>query len=51
MIIALYTAPAWAFATLMRERADALFAAPDAFFISRRVQFVTLAALRNSHGP
>ena len=28
----------------MRERADALFVAPDAFFISRRVQFVTLAA-------
>jgi len=33
-----------AFATLVRERADALFMAPDAFFISRRVQFVTLAA-------
>jgi putative ABC transport system substrate-binding protein len=33
-----------AFATLVRERADALFIAPDAFFISRRVQFVTLAA-------
>jgi putative ABC transport system substrate-binding protein len=32
-----------AFATLVRERADALFVAPDAFFISRRVQFVTLA--------
>ena len=30
--------------TLVRERADALFVAPDAFFISRRVQFVTLAA-------
>jgi ABC-type uncharacterized transport system substrate-binding protein len=28
----------------MRERADALFVAPDASFISRRVQFVTLAA-------
>ena len=31
-----------AFATLARERHDALFVAPDAFFISRRVQFVTL---------
>ena len=33
-----------AFATLARDRADALFVAPDAFFISRRVQFATLAA-------
>jgi len=33
-----------AFATLSRDRADALFLAPDAFFISRRVQFATLAA-------
>jgi putative ABC transport system substrate-binding protein len=33
-----------AFATLARERADALFVAPDAFFISRRVQIVTLTA-------
>ena len=33
-----------AFATLARERPDALFVAGDAFFTSRRVQFVTLAA-------
>jgi len=33
-----------AFATLARDRADALFVAPDAFFISRRVQFAMLAA-------
>jgi putative ABC transport system substrate-binding protein len=33
-----------AFAALARERADALFVAPDAFFTSRRVQFSTLAA-------
>jgi ABC-type uncharacterized transport system substrate-binding protein len=33
-----------AFATLARDRADALFVAPDSFFISRRVQFATLAA-------
>jgi len=33
-----------AFATLVRERADALFVAPDGFFASRRVQFATLAA-------
>ena len=33
-----------AFATLVRERADALFVAPDGFFSSRRVQFATLAA-------
>src|SRR6266853_2656618 len=32
-----------AFATLVRDRADALFVAPDGFFISRRVQFATLA--------
>jgi ABC-type uncharacterized transport system substrate-binding protein len=32
------------FASLARDRADALFIAPDAFFISRRVQFATLAA-------
>ena len=33
-----------AFATLARERPDGLFVAPDAFFLSRRVQFATLAA-------
>jgi putative ABC transport system substrate-binding protein len=32
------------FATLARDRADALFVAPDSFFISRRDQFATLAA-------
>jgi ABC-type uncharacterized transport system substrate-binding protein len=33
-----------AFATLVRERYDALFVAPDGFLHSRRVQFATLAA-------
>ena len=33
-----------AFATLVRDRADALFVAPDGFFNARRVQFATLAA-------
>jgi putative ABC transport system substrate-binding protein len=33
-----------AFTTLVREQADALFVAADAFFISRRVQFATLTA-------
>jgi putative ABC transport system substrate-binding protein len=33
-----------AFATFARERPDALFVAPDAFFASRRVQFATLTA-------
>jgi putative ABC transport system substrate-binding protein len=33
-----------AFATLARERPDALFVAGDAFFTSRAVQFVTLTA-------
>ena len=32
-----------AFVTLVRDRADALFVAPDGFFLSRRVQFATLA--------
>src|SRR6516162_6128329 len=36
-----------AFAALVRDRADALFVAADIFFISRRVQLVTLA---NRHG-
>jgi putative ABC transport system substrate-binding protein len=34
-----------AFATLARERPDALFVAGEAFFTSRRVQFVTLTAV------
>ena len=34
-----------AFATLARERPDALFVAGDAFFVSRTVQFVTLTAI------
>ena len=33
-----------AFAALVRDRADALFVAPDGFFVTRRVQFATLAA-------
>ena len=33
-----------AFATIVRDRADALFVAPDGLFGSRRVQFATLAA-------
>jgi len=33
-----------AFTTLGRERPDALFVAGDVFFVSRRVQFATLAA-------
>jgi putative ABC transport system substrate-binding protein len=33
-----------AFATLVRDRVEALFVAPDAFFITRRVQIATLAA-------
>jgi len=32
-----------AFATIVRDRADALFVASDVFFTSRRVQFATLA--------
>src|SRR5436190_3465545 len=34
-----------AFATLVRDRADALYVAGDAFFTSRRVQIATLAAI------
>jgi putative ABC transport system substrate-binding protein len=34
-----------AFATFARERSDALFVAPDAFFTSRRGQFATLTAV------
>jgi putative ABC transport system substrate-binding protein len=34
-----------AFATLARERPDALFVGSDAFFFNRRVQFATLAAV------
>jgi ABC-type uncharacterized transport system substrate-binding protein len=33
-----------AFATLERDRPDALFVSPDAFFVSRAAQFVTLTA-------
>src|SRR5262249_3795890 len=33
-----------AFATIVHERADALFVAPDSFFIGSRVQFATLTA-------
>jgi putative ABC transport system substrate-binding protein len=33
-----------AFAALVRERADALFVAPDTFFTSRRVQLATLTS-------
>jgi hypothetical protein len=36
-------APA-ALSTLVADRADALFVAPDSFFTGRFVQFVTLAA-------
>ena len=33
-----------AFATLARQRADALFVAADAFFVSHRAPFITLTA-------
>ena len=38
-----------AFDTLGRERAEALCVGPDIFFVTRRVQFATLAA-RTAHG-
>ena len=37
-----------AFATIVRERPDALFVGGDRFFIGRRVQLVHLAALHRS---
>jgi putative ABC transport system substrate-binding protein len=36
-----------AFATFVRERPDALFVAPEPFFVSRRVQIAILAAQRS----
>jgi putative ABC transport system substrate-binding protein len=36
-----------AFTTLVRDRADALFVAPDTFLVSRRVQIVILSARRS----
>ena len=33
-----------AFTTMVRDRADALFVAPEIYFLSRRVQLATLAA-------
>ena len=40
-----------AFATIVRERMDALFVAGDGMFLSRRVQFATLAARHAIPGP
>jgi putative ABC transport system substrate-binding protein len=43
-----------AFATLARERSDALFVAPDGLFVSRRVQLHThhcVSAATNAHRP
>ena len=39
-----------AFATLARERPDALFVAADAFFAGRRVQFAHLGGARQDSG-
>ena len=39
-----------AFATLSREHADALFVAGDAFFVSRRSQFVIFDGARQGTG-
>ena len=36
--------------TLARERPDALFVAPDAFFAGRRVHFATLTGARQYSG-
>jgi putative ABC transport system substrate-binding protein len=38
-----------AFATIVNDRADALFVGPDGFFNSRRVQFATLARRQYRH--
>jgi putative ABC transport system substrate-binding protein len=40
-----------AFATLARERPDALFVAPNSFFTSRRGQFATLTAVNKIPAP
>ena len=40
-----------AFATLVRDRADALFVAPDGFFVARRVQFASAPRHSSSLSP